>query len=156
MKYNSRKKTNRRVLTFLIVGTVNTLLDFAFYTLLASVLLPNSSMLQIGIISGTFALVCAFLTHSGVTWRGHKVHKGTILRFFAFTGFGMWILRPLLLSLFIKLTPLYAFATILLNKIGIPFNQGFVTNTGAFGFMVVILLIYNYLTYDRFVFKKTT
>jgi len=144
----------RRPVIFLAVGIFNTLIDFAFYTLLTSVLLSNHSIALSGFISGTFALCCAFLTHGLITWRGSHLSLATALRFLAFTGAGMWILRPILLSLFIKLDPFYAWAADILRAIGLPFSDSFVANTGAFGFMIVILLAYNYLTYNRFVFKK--
>lgn len=148
---------SKRPVIFLGVGVFNTLVDFGFYTLLTSVLLKNDSQIALaGIISGTVALLCAFITHSFITWRGTDVNAGTMLRFFLFTGFGMWVIRPVLLALFIKLDWLYRWVFEVCTSIGLPFSYDFVANTGAFGFMVIIVLAYNYLTYDRFVFKKST
>lgn len=145
---------SKRPLVFLGVGILNTLLDFAFYTLLTQTIFQgNGLIMTAGIVSGTFALICAFITHSLITWKGREKNKSTIIRFIFFTGFGMWIIRPILLSIFILMTPVYDFAYGISSALGLPFTYDFIANTGAFGFMVVIVLIYNYIVYDRFVFR---
>ncbi len=139
------------------VGILNTLLDFGFYTLLTLTVLRSDSQIGLaGIASGTFALVCAFLTHSLITWRGSHIGPKTLAKFFVFTGFGMWVIRPLLLALFIQLNGLYQWVYGISQALDLPFSYDFVANTGAFGFMVIILLAYNFLTYDRFVFNKSS
>jgi putative flippase GtrA len=156
MSVPSNKPASKRPVVFLGVGVGNTLLDFLFYTLLTSTVFKNGKHIALaGIISGTFALFCAFLTHSFITWRGSHISRRTVLKFVAFTGFGMWVIRPTLLTLFIHLTGLYNWAYKLTDKIGLPFTRDFITNTGAFGFMVVVVLIYNYYVYSHFVFKST-
>jgi putative flippase GtrA len=148
---------SQRPLVFLAVGAGNTLLDFGFYTLLTSTIFKNGQNIALaGLISGTFALICAFLTHGFITWRGSYIDHKTLLRFFLFTGFGMWIIRPLLLSLFIKLSGPYSWVHQLFNDIGINFGYNFVSNTGAFGLMLIIVLTYNYFMYERLVFKIKT
>lgn len=109
-----------------------------------------------GFISGTVALLCAFLTHRFITWRDRSVSRVTILKFFTFTGLGMWILRPVLLSVFIHFNSLYRAVHTITSNLHLPFSYDFVAKTGAFGFMVVLILIYNFLTYDRFVFHAKT
>lgn len=151
---DSPKSSSKRPLIFLGVGMVNTVLDFAFYTLLTQTVFKDS-LGAAGAVSGTIALFIAFLTHSFITWRGAEVTRKALLRFFLITGFGMWVLRPLLLNLFIKLDWLYMFAHGLSQTLHLPFTYDFVAKTGAFGFMVIIVLMYNYLTYDKFVFKKS-
>lgn len=151
----SKGLKNKRPLIFLGVGIVNTLLDFAFYTLLTQTIFKDPKQIGIaGLVSGTFSLICAFLTHSFITWRGSQVNHKTVLKFFIFTGFGMWIIRPLLLSLFIKFSGLYNWAYSISNSLGLPFKYSFVANTGAFVLMAVIVLSYNYFVYDRFVFTN--
>lgn len=132
---------------------VNTVLDFAFYTLLTQTVFKDSLGVA-GIVSGTIALFIAFLTHSFITWRGAEVSRKTLLRFFIITGFGMWVIRPILLSIFVLFSPLYTWAHSISIIVGLPFSYDFITKTGAYAFMVVIVLIYNYLTYDRFVFQR--
>lgn len=161
MEDNSPKPTqlrapkNKRPLIFLVVGVVNTLLDFSFYTLLTQTIFKEPSQIGLaGIISGTFSLFCAFLTHSFITWRGTNISHRTLLKFVIATGFGMWVIRPLLLKLFISFTGVYSWAHQLSHSIGLNFSQQFIASTGAFGFMIIIVLAYNYIVYDRFVFSK--
>jgi putative flippase GtrA len=145
----------KRPVVFLSVGIANTLIDFGFYTLLTLTVLSGESRIALaGVISGTFALLCAFLTHSLITWRGSPVGMKTVGRFVVFTGFGMWAIRPLLLSLFIKLSAFYVWTYGISRALHLPFSHQFVANTGAFGLMAVIVLVYNYFVYDRFVFNK--
>lgn len=151
----TRNQTHKRHFMFLGVGIVNTLLDFGFYTFLTAFVFEEpDNIAKAGLVSGTFALVCAFLTHSLITWRGSHITYKTIAKFIAFTGFGMWFIRPMLLSLFIKMSELFSWAYHISNSIGLPFSYDFVANTGAFGFMVVIVLAYNYFVYERFVFTS--
>ncbi|MBC7404832.1 MAG: GtrA family protein [Cytophaga sp.] len=149
--------SSKRPYIFLGVGVFNTLFDFTFYTFLTSFVFKDNDKIAIaGVISGTAALVCAFITHSLITWRGSHISHRTILKFVAFTGFGMWFIRPLLLAGFIRLNGLYSWVFSISYTLHLPFSRDFIVNTGAFGFMAVILLIYNYLTYNRFVFSKKT
>jgi putative flippase GtrA len=144
---------NKRPLLFLRVGILNTFLDFGFYTFLTLVVFSREQVALAGLTSGTFALLCAFLTHGLITWRGSHLGHKTLLRFFLFTGFGMWIIRPLLLSLFIQLDILYEWVYEVMKLVGPVFSVEFITNTGAFGLMLLIVLAYNYFVYERFVFK---
>lgn len=151
----TQAKKSKRPLVFLAIGILNTLLDFAFYTLITQTVFKGVDLIvTAGIVSGTFALLCAFTTHSLITWSGRKKNKKTIIRFIVFTGFGLWVIRPILLATFILLTPVYDFAFAISTSLHLPFSHSFIANTGAFGFMAVILLTYNYLVYDRFVFTE--
>lgn len=150
----SVRTTSKRPYIFLGVGIINTLLDFLFYTFLTAVVFNNEHLVLAGLLSGTFALFCAFLTHGLITWRGSLITHKTLFKFFAFTGFGMWIIRPLLLSLFIKLSGIYTWIHDAAKYIGFNVGYDFIANTGAFGFMLMIVLVYNYYVYGRFVFDN--
>jgi len=149
------KKKSRRPFTFLGVGIFNTVIDYLFYTFLTQTLLTDPKQIGLaGILSGTFALLCAFTTHALITWRGSRISNKTLAKFFILTGFGMWVMRRLLLSAFISLSALYAWCQQIFQKIGLHFDESFIANTGAFGLMVLVVLVYNYFVYDRFVFKE--
>jgi putative flippase GtrA len=149
-------RQSKRPLIFFFVGIGNTLFDFLFYTLLTSTAFKDGKHIALaGLISGSFALVCAFLAHSFITWRGSDVTHKTAIKFVAFTGFGLWIIRPLLLSLFIKMHGLYDWARSIADHIGLHFSYNFVANTGAFGFMALIVLFYNYYVYSHYVFTDS-
>lgn len=146
---------NRRPFIFLGVGLLNTLLDFLFYSLLVYLFPSNDAIWGIGLISGTFALLCAFTTHKLITWRDHPASKTTLIKFLLVTGFGLWVIRPLLLVWFVTFDGLYGllhgFASLFA-----PIPYTFIESTGAFAMMVVIVMTYNYFAYDKIVFKKIT
>jgi putative flippase GtrA len=147
----------KRPIVFLGVGILNTLIDFLFYTLLVTFVFTSTEHIALaGILSGTFALFCAFVTHSLITWKGSKKNIKSVILFILFTGFGMWVIRPLLLSVAIGFTAIYSWVTELLNSIGIMFSFQFIANTLAFGIMTIILLIYNYVIYNYVVFKTNS
>lgn len=139
---------------FLLVGGFNTLADFTCYTLLTLFIFKEPSQIAIaGVISGTIALVIAFLSHNYITWRERETSPITIVKFFIVTGFGMWVIRPILLSLFITFTPLYTLLHTISSSLYLPFSSEFIANTCAFLLMTVVLLIYNYFAYDRLTFS---
>lgn len=147
-------KKSKRPIIFLGVGVFNTVADFAFYTLLTALVFTEPKQIAMaGLVSGTFALICAFMTHALITWRGSHINYKTLAKFVAFTGFGMWVVRPLLLIVFIKLGGFYTWVHAVSDSLGLPFSYSFVSNTGAFGFMVILVLLYNYFVYSRFVFN---
>lgn len=149
----SKNSTNKRPLVFLGVGVLNTGLDFLFYTLLTTLIFRNGSHIAlVGILSGTVALLIAFTNHSLITWRDKPITHFTMLKFFLFTGFGMWVLRPILLYVFIKMESLFTGTKHLLDQVGVHFSYNFIANTGAFGCMVIVVLLYNYFVYSRYVF----
>lgn len=144
----------KRPALFLVVGLLNTSIDYLFYTFLTQFIFTGGqSLALVGILSGTVALIMAFATHSLITWKGRTIDRTTLVKFILFTGFGMWVIRPILLVLFSNLQGLYQWAHSTSQALHLPFSYGFIASTGAFGFMVIALLIYNYLTYDRFVFN---
>lgn len=146
-------KQNSRPIIFLAVGLLNTAIDFVFFSTLAF-FLGNDNIALVGFISGILALFCAYITHRLITWKDRSVSKLSIVKFFVVTGFGLWVIRPILLFLFIKLTDLHNWAW----RIGDFVAPGvvsydFVASSVSFFMMVVIVMVYNYFLYSRFVFK---
>lgn len=147
---------NRRPLIFLGVGAFNTFIDFVFYLFLTSVLLRNEGQIAlVGLISGTFGLLSALVTHSFITFRQKKITPPTIVKFVIFTGFGMWVIRPLLLVLFSQQTYLYKWGHQILLTLGLNMDERLIRSVGSFGMMIVILLLYNYYVYSKYVFIKS-
>lgn len=147
--------SKRRPIVFLGVGLLNTLLDFLFYSLLMFVFSGDKDIWLVGVISGTFALICAFTTHKLITWRDHPASKTTLIKFLVVTGFGLWVIRPLLLLWFITFDGFYSLIHGVISPV-LPFSYDFVESSVAFAMMVVIVMTYNYIVYDRIVFKKIT
>lgn len=145
---------NKKI-TFLGVGTLNTLCDFICYSILMYII-PQSAfkITLVAIISGTVALGVAYLTHSRVTWRERDKDKKSAMKFFIATGGGLWVLRPLLLNILLAIEGFYAFLYTVSHPI-LPFlDFEFVKNTSAFIIMTVIILFYNFIVYDKIVFKE--
>ena len=143
---------NSRPFIFLGVGVLNTLLDFIFYILLTQFIFQkNSDIWIVGLLSGTFALLCAYTTHKLITWRDKPATKSTVIRFILATGVGLWVLRPLLLSWFITWEIVYAPIYNLVSAVFTVDSKLFIS-TFAFIPMVLIVMIYNYVVYSRFVF----
>lgn len=113
-----------------------------------------SQILLVGIISGTFALGCTYTTHRLVTWHDKHASKITLVKFFGFTGFGLWVIRLILLSWFISFTPIYSLVYKVTEKLSLPLSNHFIATTGAFFMVVVVIMAYNYIVYSRFVFTK--
>lgn len=144
-----------RPFIFLAVGALNTLLDFLFYTFLVFTFFPESRDIWIvGVISGVAALILAYTTHQLITWRDHPASKLTIVKFVIVTGIGLWIIRPILLLWFIGFSGLYSSLCTLVEPFGLSYD--FTTSTGAFILMVIVVMIYNFLAYDKFVFTEKT
>ncbi len=154
METPEKSSALRRPVLFLLVGIANTVLDFLFYTFLVLVFFQgNDEIWLVGLISGTFAIACAYTTHKLITWRDRPATRTTILKFFFATGLGLWVIRPALLTIFIGWNFLYApVHQFVSTTLGVPLSYEFVASTGAFAFMVVIVMAYNYIMYSRFVF----
>lgn len=148
----------KRPLVFLLIGVLNTTLDFLFYTFLIHFVFKSpDEILVVGFISGTFALACAYTTHRFITWRDRHVTYTSVLKFFMVTGFGLWVIRPLLLSWLITFTPLYeAVHAFVAESIELTIDKYSIATTGAFLGMVLILMVYNYFMYGRLVFTRPT
>ena len=61
---------------------------------------------------------------------------------------------PLLNQLFSYITPLYEFAFNITSAIHLPFTYEFVLTTGAFVLTSAVVMVINFLFYDKFVFGK--
>ncbi len=145
---------NKRPLIFLGVGILNSLIDFICYSTLI-LLFSTEHIILVGILSGAVALIVAYLNHRFITWRDRSVPHVAMLKFFLATGFGLWVIRPLLLGWFIQLSELNLFIQTMLNTLTpINLSYEFVSSSLAFGLMLIIVTVYNYYTYSLFVFKE--
>ncbi|MBQ1393893.1 MAG: hypothetical protein IIY81_10275, partial [Lachnospiraceae bacterium] len=55
---------------------------------------------------------------------------------------------------FSLITPLYEFAFNIASAINLPFTYEFVLTTGSFALTSIVIMILNFLFYDKFVFGK--
>jgi putative flippase GtrA len=147
--------TKKRPLTFFFVGTSLTLLDFAAYSLLSILVFNSPDQLKFAaMISGIVATVAAYFAHQFITWKDKQVSVVTVIKFLAANVLSALIIRPILLTIFIKFTALYQFAFWLTTLLGLPFSYEFVEGTVVFGLMTLVVMFVNYTLYSKFVFNK--
>jgi len=139
---NLKKLTKNKKFRFIVVGGTNTVIDFAFYNLFSKVFslaLPVANM-----ISSFIAMLFSFFMNKKWTFRdaGENYFRQVVL-FFIFTIISIWVIQS---------------GTIwLVEHIFSDVNwQDFWLKNILKVIASVPSLIWNYLTYDRFVFKRKT
>lgn len=125
---------------FLIVGAINTVIDFGLLFGLKSLGLPT---IPANITSTTSAFCFSFVANKKYTFKTTDANiKREIALFLIVTLFGLWVLQTLVLSGVVTLlnhTKLSSSVILFIAKIG----------------ATTVTLIWNYVLYSRVVFKKT-
>ena len=126
---------------FVIVGGLNTAIDFGILFTLVALGLPTVAS---NFVSTSVAMVFSFFANKSFTFRdtGQKTVKHIAL-FLIITIFGMWVIQPIIIEL-VKLA-LEPWAT----------NKYVVLLIGKV-LATIASLIWNYLMYRKFVFVKHT
>jgi len=138
---------------FGIVGILNTLVDIVLYNILFAVFAVPSA--TAGIISGTLAMINSFIFNQRFTFRTQKVDTKHIVYFFFITGFGIYVIRPVILS-FLTKTWLWPSQIVydVTSALRLPLSAEFDRNNFALAVAIVLVLGYNYIMYKKFVFVK--
>lgn len=135
----SLAKSNPQVLRFGAVGVVNTLLDIGLLFILSNL---GVFVVLANIISTTTAFVFSFVANKHYTFRSSG---GNLLReMVLFTGvtlFGLWVLQSLVIALTLPVT------SSLIENDEIALLASKIAAT-------LISLTWNYLLYNRFVFRS--
>ncbi len=145
-----------KIFKFVGVGITVTLIDYLVYSFVMMVLFGgNTDLVWLGsIISGVVGTIAAYILHSNITWRGRDPGKYGVLKFFGWNILLVAAIRPLLTLFFGLLDGLYEFAFMITDGIGIPFTFEFVESTGIYVLMTVVIMVLNFLFYDRVVFGE--
>lgn len=132
-------KKHAEKLRFAIVGGANTLLDFSILFLLVGLGLDR---VPSNFISTGIAFVFSFFVNKSFTFKssGGNVKKQFAL-FLVITMFGLWVIQPIIIVL----------VGYLLGGLGLP--NPVILFIGKL-LATVATLIWNYVLYSRFVFKK--
>lgn len=131
---------NSDQIRFVIVGIINTVLDFLLLNLLVGLLFLNP--LIANIISTTIAMLFSFFANKRWTFRdaGENYARQVVL-FFIFTLIGLYAIQNSLIMLIIAVVPHLGFSDqVFLNIAKLAASVGSLT--------------WNYYTYKHFVFKK--
>lgn len=148
-------KTSKRASRYFIVGICVTLFNYALFAIISNLIIQNNDLLWLSnFIATAITTTVAYLAHSKITWKEREVTKHSIIRFFIWNAMLTVAIAPGLTQLFSLLTPLYKFAYNITNAIHLPFSYEFVLTTGSFCFSALVIMILNFLFYDRFVFGK--
>ena len=148
-------KTSKYASRYLLVGIAIAIFNFGFYSILANLIINNNDYLWLStFISSVATTIVAYILHSKITWKERHVTKASIIRFFIWNALLAIVISPTLTQLFSLLTPLYEFAYNTTNSLHLSLSYEFVLTTGAFVLTFIVIMILNFLFYDKFVFPK--
>lgn len=127
-------------LKFLIVGGLNTAIDFSVLFILVKAF--NFPILYANVISTSIALVFSFFVNKNFTFKDNGQNNiSKMIKFLIITLIGLWLIQPVIIS-------------------GIRFiiepwmvNSDFILFIGK-AIATIVTLIWNYLLYKKFVFIK--
>ncbi len=148
-------KTSKHATRYFFVGIGITAFNYALYAVIANLITKNNELLWLSnLIATTITIIVAFIAHSKITWKERNVTKASIIRFFIWNTMLAIIISPSLTQLFSLFTPLYELAYNITSAIHLPFSYEFVLTTGAFALTSIVIMILNFLFYDKFVFQR--
>ena len=150
------KKTSKQlgqIGRFGLVGVLNTLVDVIISNIL--ILLFGLGVVAAGLISGTIAMINSYIFNQRFTFKTRKVSPVRTVYFFTITVFGLYIIRPLVLKLFVEqwLWPA-DFAYRITSVLHLPLSRKFDGDNLALAIAIIIVLGYNYIMYKKFVFVE--
>lgn len=165
-----KNKEVAQVGRFGLVGISNTLVDFVLLNLLVMTVLPKNleilnftflginivitGVIVAGIISGTAAMINSYVFNMRFTFRKKEVNTKHTVYFFLITIFGLYFIRPIILKIFTDTWVWPAdVAYYITSSLKLPLSRDFDERNLALMVAVLIVLVYNYLMYKKFVFS---
>lgn len=140
---------------YLIFGVLNTAINYGMYEALALLVFTAENQLWIAtLISGAVSIFVGYFLHSKFTWKDREVGKKELGKFFIWNVIMNIAVRPALTWFFGLFGFLYKFAFDICQAIGIGFSYEFVESTGNYVLMTAVVMVINFLVYDKFVFGK--
>ena len=148
-------KTSQHAFRYFFVGISVTIFNYALFAILSNLIIKNNDLLWLSnLIATGITTIVAFISHSKITWKDRSVTKHSVIRFFIWNAALTFLIAPALTQFFSIFTPLYEFAYNITSAIHLTFTYEFVLTTGAFVLTSAVIMILNFLFYDRFVFGK--
>ncbi|MBR3269995.1 GtrA family protein [Candidatus Saccharibacteria bacterium] len=148
-------KVSKRAGRYLIVGITLTLFNYGLYAILANVIFNNQELIWLSTLISTVATTfLAYFLHSKITWKERDITKAAIYKFFIWNAILAFAIGPWITQLFSYITPLYDLAYNICQAIHINFTYEFVQTTGAFVLASAVIMVINFLFYDKFVFGE--
>lgn len=153
---------------FGLVGILNTIIDFVIATLIATAIgathiwvafaTPEGTFTITGVIiasviAGFIAMINSYFLNLRFTFRAHSGGGRQALRFFLITGFGLAIIRPLVIKL---ATDWWSwpvdFGYTVAQIFGLQLSHDMVVTLVGIAAGIIVVWPYNYFMYKRFVF----
>ena len=125
------------------------------YEALALTLFKDDKLWIATLISGAISIFVGYYLHSRFTWKDRKVGKKQLGKFFIWNVVMNIAVRPLLTMFFGLFGFLYKIAFDICQGIGINFSYEFVETAGNYVLMTAVVMVINFLVYDRFVFGES-
>lgn len=148
--------TARHASRYVLVGITIAVFNYLVYQLIARLFIKDSNLLWLSnLIATTLAVIVAYILHSRITWKERNPGKYGIIRFFIWNAALALLISPGLTWFFGLFHPIYDFTHHITSSIGLPFDHDFVESTGIFIFANIVIMIINFLFYDKFVFGKS-
>jgi putative flippase GtrA len=148
-------KTSKHALRYLIVGILVTVFNYVLFAILSNLIIKNNDLIWLSnFIATAITTIIAYIAHSKITWKERTITKHSIIRFFIWNAMLAIAIAPGFTQLFSLFTPLYEFAYNITSALHLPFTYEFVLTTGAFALNSIVIMILNFLFYDKFVFGK--
>ena len=148
--------TARHAGRYVLVGITIAAFNYLVYQLIARFLINNNDLLWLSnLIATTLAVIVAYILHSRITWKERNPGKYGIIRFFIWNAAIALAISPGLTWFFGLFHPIYDFAHQVTSGIGLSFDHDFVESTGIFVLANIVIMIINFLFYDKFVFGKS-
>lgn len=149
-------RTNHHATRYFFVGVSITIFNYVLYAILSNLIIKNHDLLWLcSLISTVITTIVAYFAHSKITWKDRDISQSSIIKFFIWNALLALIISPSFTQFFSLFTPLYEFAFNLTSALHLPFSYDFVLTTGAFAFTSIVIMIINFLFYDKFVFPKS-
>ena len=134
-----QNSTKNKGFRFIIVGVVNTVIDFIILNVLSLIGVPK---IAANTASTGVSMLFSFFMNKKWTFSSlSKNYLREIILFFVFTLFGLWVIQNGVMWLILTFVPHFGLPDWLFLNI-----SKLVASVPS--------LIWNYLTYDRFVFRK--
>lgn len=163
---DAKKTVIKEASRFGLVGIVNTLIDFAIATVIAGALGGQTVYLSLfgftitgviigSVIGGCIAMINSYILNMRFTFKAKDGGLRQALLFFAITGFGLIILRPVIIHVF---TDWWTFpvdlAHFITQSVGLKFTYETVFELVGAAVGIVFIWPYNFILYKKVVFKK--
>lgn len=150
-----KSETTKHAWRFLLIGTIVTVFNYALYIILAELIIKNTDLLWVSNLIATFlAVILSYILHSKITWKERPTNKTAVYKFFIWNAFITFPVNPGLTQFFSIFTPLYELIYNICQNLHIDFSFEFIRDTGAFILATIVIMIINFLFYDKLVFRK--